>query len=206
MIYKIFRFDKNTDYEAYYKPYVYEQSFDSFAKLLAKVKEDDIYFEYDLNPQSFIVVNGVFVKQSSSPCFFKKASEIIISPLHTARSTKDLVIDKEDFYSFIKEFDQLVEKNDIEYYKQLDYLFYQSQMREFAPHYKGDSYLVFMYKMSLKYPKVGLRFLKMIGKQIYYHTSFKHTLMHNLSDHEELIKELKHALFAANLVPELKHV
>lgn len=205
MIYRIFRFDKRTDYEAYYKPYEYQEDFTSFAMLLKKVKEDDIYFNYDENSESYIVVNGRFVKQSASVSCFK-ADELIIEPLDTKRSVKDLLMDKEDFLEHLKDFKGLIDKNDEVLYKQFDYLFYQSEMREFWPDYKGDSYLVFIRKMLLKYPDSTLILLQMAANEIYYHTNFTNTLIHNVNDYEEAIKKLKKSLFEANLLPELKNV
>lgn len=205
MIYKIFRFDKNTDYEAYYKPYEYERDFSTFCELLECIKEEDIYFDYDKSPQSFIVVNGRFVKQSSSPAIFN-TDEIIIEPLDTRRSTKDLLMDKSDFYDHLEDFKGLIDENDALLYKQFDFLYYQSEMREFAPQFKGDSYLVFARKMLLKYPERTLELLQKVADQVYFHTTFKHTLTHNVNDYEEAIKKLKKTLFEANLAQELKNV
>lgn len=201
MLLRIFRFDKNTDYEAYYKPYVFEQDFSDFTQLLKAVATKDIYFDYDLNPDSYIVVNGYFIKQNTSLGIFN-TDEFVIEPLDTKRSFKDLLIDKSDFYEHLKDFEGLIDENDKELYKNYDYLFYQSELREFNPDFKGDSYLIFIRKMLLKYPEKSLDFLKLTLPWIYYHTSFKHTLLYNVDDYCESIKKLKSMLFEANLLKE----
>ncbi|EIA6247744.1 hypothetical protein K7P20_001201, partial [Campylobacter coli] len=48
---RIFRFDKQKDYEAYYKPYVYNnyENFATLYDLLLQVQNDDIYFDFEKN-------------------------------------------------------------------------------------------------------------------------------------------------------------
>ena len=51
---RIFRFDKELDYESYYKPYIYD-NYENFLKLydlLLQVQDDDIYFKFDENENS----------------------------------------------------------------------------------------------------------------------------------------------------------
>lgn len=205
MIYKIFRFDKNTDYEGYYKPYVYEQDFESFLKLFEQIQSDDIYFRYDKDPNAHIVVNGLFVK-GYRPLSDFVADELIIEPLDTKRSVKDLIIEKSDFYSHLADFKTLIDENDEELYKQYDFLYYQSEMREFYPEYKGDSYLIFIHNMLFKYKEKTQDFLKLAASEIPYHTTFRNTLFYNVKEYKENIRALKRLLFEAKLLEEGAYV
>ncbi|MCR6570497.1 DUF5644 domain-containing protein [Campylobacter insulaenigrae] len=203
IILRIFRFDKNSDYLAYYKPYVYESNdFQSIYDLLLQIKKDDIYFDFENNSESCIKVNQIAIRQRRNlkNIIDEFGTELIIEPLDTKRAIKDLIIDKSDFYEKFKLFEGLVDTHDIELYKQYDFLYYTSETREFLPQYLGGSFFIFAYKMLLKYPEKTPHFLKLVAdeeKGIYYHTSFKNFISSNESDYEAYIKELKILLVKA---------
>ncbi|MBF7048428.1 DUF5644 domain-containing protein [Campylobacter volucris] len=203
IILRIFRFDKNSDYLAYYKPYVYNSDdFQSVYDLLLQVKEDDIYFDFDENSESCIKINQIAIRQRRNlkNIIQEFGTELIIEPLDTKRAIKDLIMDKSDFYDKLHLFDGLIDTHDIELYKQYDFLYYTSEVREFLPQYLGDSFFIFAYKMLLKYPDKTPQFLKLVADEengIYYHTTFKNFISFNESDYEAYIKELKKMLVKA---------
>ncbi|TXE78291.1 hypothetical protein FPD46_08120 [Campylobacter peloridis] len=202
---RIFRFDKNNDYLAYYKPYVYNSSeFESVYDLLVQIKKDDIYFNFEENPESCIKINQVAIRQRRKLENIAKqfGKELILEPLDTKRATKDLIMDKSDFLEKLDYFKGLIDIHDIELYKQYDFLYYTSEVREFLPEYLGDSFFIFAYKMILKYPEKAPQFLKLVAdekKGIYYHTRFKNFISANELDYESYIKELKVMLVKSGL-------
>lgn len=75
------------------------KNFASFYDLLLQVQDDDIYFDFDKDEDTYIVVNKQII-----PLFTpleKIAKEfdfsLCIEPLSTKRAIKDLIIDKNDF-------------------------------------------------------------------------------------------------------------
>lgn len=205
IILKIFRFDKNSDYLAYYKPYVYDSDdFESVYDLLSQIKKDDIYFDFEDNPESFIKINQIALRQRRNlqNIIQHFGQELVIEPLDTKRAIKDLIIDKNDFLDKLILFKGIIDEHDIELYKQYDFLYYTSEMREFLPEYLGDSFFVFIYKMLIKYPEKTSQLLKLAADKdrgIYYHTSFKHFICSNEKDYESYIKELKLMLVKSGL-------
>ncbi|EAH7030510.1 DUF5644 domain-containing protein [Campylobacter lari] len=202
---KIFRFDKDSDYLAYYKPYVYDsKNFKSIYDVLSQIKKDDIYFDFEENPESCIKVNQVTIRQRRdlNNIIERFGKELTIEPLDTKRATKDLIMDKSDFLEKLELFKGLIDIHDIELYKQYDFLYYTSEVREFLPEYLGDSFFIFAYKMLLKYPEKAPQFLKLVAdeeKGIYYHTKFKNFISSNELDYESYIKELKVMLVKSGL-------
>ncbi|QOR01578.1 MULTISPECIES: DUF5644 domain-containing protein [unclassified Campylobacter] len=202
---RIFRFDKNSDYLAYYKPYVYDsKNFNSVFDILTQVKKDDIYFDFEENPESCIKVNQVSIRQrrNLNNIIERFGNELIIEPLDTKRAIKDLIMDKSDFLEKLELFKDLIDTHDVELYKQYDFLYYTSEVREFLPEYLGDSFFIFAYKMLLKYPEKTPQFLKLVAdeeKGIYYHTKFKNFISSNELDYESYINELKMMLVKTGL-------
>lgn len=129
---RIFRFDKDSDYLAYYKPYVYDsKNFKSVYDVLSQIKKDDIYFDFEENPESCIKVNQVTIRQRRdlNNIIERFGKELIIEPLDTKRATKDLIMDKSDFLEKLELFKGLIDIHDIELYKQYDFLYYTSEVR-----------------------------------------------------------------------------
>ncbi|ECZ4078089.1 hypothetical protein F8D33_05695, partial [Campylobacter jejuni] len=139
---RIFRFDKTKDYEAYYKPYIYDnyENFASFYDLLLQVQDDDIYFDFDKDEDTYIVVNKQII-----PLFTpleKIAKEfdfsLCIEPLSTKRAIKDLIIDKNDFLDKYKYLEKFGNEEDKKLYAKYDYLYYASEILDYLPEYMGD--------------------------------------------------------------------
>lgn len=189
---RIFRFDKDKDYEAYYKPYVYEnyENFNALYDLLLQVQEDDIYFDFPKDENSCILINSELFSLSArlEQIVEKQGFELIIEPLSLKRATKDLIFDKKDF---LAEFDfvaSLVSNEDRKLYEKYDYLYYTSGILKFSQDCFGDSLFYFAWQMMQKYPEKRLDFLKIIADKergIFYHLPSKNEAL------EQVIKALK---------------
>ncbi|AXP09063.1 hypothetical protein N4T57_01755 [Campylobacter hepaticus] len=173
---RIFRFDKDKDYEAYYKPYVYHnyENFATLYDLLLQIQDDDIYFHFNQDENAYIVVN-----KETMPLFTpleaiikKHDFNLCIEPLSTKRAIKDLIINKDDFLQKYKHLAKFGNNEDKKLYASYDYLYYQSPILEFLPQYMGDSVFYLAAKMIEKYPDKKLEILKTISdyeKGIFYH-------------------------------------
>ncbi|MFK0395320.1 DUF5644 domain-containing protein, partial [Campylobacter jejuni] len=181
---RIFRFDKTKDYEAYYKPYIYNnyENFASFYDLLLQVQNDDIYFDFDKDEDTYIVVNKQII-----PLFTpleKIAKEfdfsLCIEPLNTKRAIKDLIIDKNDFLDKYKYLEKFGDEEDKKLYAKYDYLYYASEILDYLPEYMGDGVFYLASKMIEKYPEKKIEILKTLAdkeKGIFYHLESKNEIL-----------------------------
>ncbi|EAL1432909.1 hypothetical protein FCO00_05390 [Campylobacter coli] len=181
---RIFRFDKTKDYEAYYKPYIYDnyENFASFYDLLLQVQDDDIYFDFDKDEDTYIVVNKQII-----PLFTpleKIAKEfdfsLCIEPLSTKRAIKDLIIDKNDFLDKYKYLEKFGDEEDKKLYAKYDYLYYASEILDYLPEYMGDGVFYLASKMIEKYPEKKIEILKTLAdkeKGIFYHLESKNEIL-----------------------------
>ncbi|EOC3119128.1 DUF5644 domain-containing protein [Campylobacter coli] len=200
---RIFRFDKTKDYEAYYKPYIYDnyENFASFYDLLLQVQDDDIYFDFDKDEDTYIVVNKQII-----PLFTpleKIAKEfdfsLCIEPLSTKRAIKDLIIDKNDFLDKYKYLEKFGDEEDKKLYAKYDYLYYASEILDYLPEYMGDGVFYLASKMIEKYPDKKIKILKTIcdtQKGIFYHLTSKN------EDLENTIKNLQKEIIDLKLINE----
>ncbi|EPB0294130.1 DUF5644 domain-containing protein [Campylobacter jejuni] len=197
---RIFRFDKTKDYEAYYKPYIYDnyENFASFYDLLLQVQDDDIYFDFDKDENTYIVVNKQII-----PLFTpleKIAKEfdfsLCIEPLSTKRAIKDLIIDKNDFLDKYKYLEKFGNEEDKKLYAKYDYLYYASEILDYLPEYMGDGVFYLASKMIEKYPEKKIEILKTLAdkeKGIFYHLESKNEIL------ETTIKNLQNEILNLGL-------
>ncbi|MBK1971687.1 DUF5644 domain-containing protein [Campylobacter sp. TTU_617] len=200
---RIFRFDNRQDYEAYYKPYVYNnyENFASLYDLLLQVNDDDIYFEFEKNENAFVLINNkpFRLNTSLSQILQDEGYELKIEPLSTKRAIKDLIINKDDFYDRFKLISHLVSEEDKKIYEKYDYLYYTSKILKYLPNYLGDSFFYFVGQMIEKYPNKKENFLKIIkdeSRGIFYHIKTKNLLL------EQTIDFLKQEILKAKLFNE----
>ncbi|EMV3823640.1 DUF5644 domain-containing protein [Campylobacter coli] len=200
---RIFRFDKQKDYEAYYKPYVYNnyENFATLYDLLLQVQNDDIYFDFEKNDKSYIVVNKEFLPLNTPLDILVKKYDfnLIIEPLSTKRSVKDLIINKDDFLEKFKYLAPFANEEDKKLYKKYDYLYYSSEILDFLPEYMGDAVFYLTSKMIEKYPDKKIKILKTIcdtQKGIFYHLTSKN------EDLENTIKNLQKEIIDLKLINE----
>ncbi|EAK3641971.1 hypothetical protein BHT78_00450 [Campylobacter coli] len=200
---RIFRFDKQKDYEAYYKPYVYNnyENFATLYDLLLQVQNDDIYFDFEKNDKSYIVVNKEFLPLNTPLDILVKKYDfnLIIEPLSTKRSVKDLIINKDDFLEKFKYLAPFANEEDKKLYEKYDYLYYSSEILDFLPEYMGDAVFYLASKMIEKYPDKKIKILKTIcdtQKGIFYHLTSKN------EDLENTIKNLQKEIIDLKLINE----
>ncbi|EAH8010200.1 DUF5644 domain-containing protein [Campylobacter coli] len=200
---RIFRFDKQKDYEAYYKPYVYNnyENFATLYDLLLQVQNDDIYFDFEKNDKSYIVVNKEFLPLNTPLDILVKKYDfnLIIEPLSTKRSVKDLIINKDDFLEKFKYLAPFANEEDKKLYEKYDYLYYSNEILDFLPEYMGDAVFYLTSKMIEKYPDKKIKILKTIcdtQKGIFYHLTSKN------EDLENTIKNLQKEIIDLKLINE----
>lgn len=203
---KIFRFDKDKDYESYYKPYIYSnyENFATLHDLLLQVQDDDIYFEFEKNDEAYILINqNPYQLQTPLEKILKSHGfELLIEPLSLKRAIKDLIIDKSDFLAQFEIFKSFATQKDKKEYESLAHLYYTSEILSFKADCFGDSLFYFAYKMIQKYPQKKEEILKLLSdkeKGIFYHIPSKNkeleTIILNLQD-----EILKANLFDKNLL------
>lgn len=173
---RIFRFDKELDYESYYKPYVYDnyENFLSLYDLLLQVQDDDIYFEFDKNENTFVKINGSFVPLATSleELLQQHGLELVIEPLSLKRAYKDLLFDKGDFWEKFTFLAPFADEEDKELYGGLEHFYYASELLEFHSEFMGDALFYLAYKMIEKNPSKKEAILKILcdrKKGIFYH-------------------------------------
>ncbi|HEF9472618.1 TPA: DUF5644 domain-containing protein [Campylobacter coli] len=200
---RIFRFDKQKDYEAYYKPYVYDnyENFATLYDLLLQVQNDDIYFDFEKNDKSYIVVNKEFLPLDTALDILVKKYDfnLTIEPLSTKRSVKDLIINKDDFLEKFKYLAPFANEEDKKLYEKYDYLYYSSEILDLLPEYMGDAVFYLASKMIEKYPDKKIKILKTIcdtQKGIFYHLTSKN------EDLENTIKNLQKEIIDLKLINE----
>ncbi len=200
---RIFRFDKQKDYEAYYKPYIYNnyENFATLYDLLLQVQDDDIYFDFEKNDKSYIVVNKEFLPLNTALDTLVKKYDfnLIIEPLSTKRSVKDLIINKDDFLEKFKYLAPFADEEDKKLYGKYDYLYYSSEILDFLPDYMGDAVFYLASKMIEKYPDKKIKILKTIcdtQKGIFYHLPSKNENLENT------IKNLQKEIIDLKLINE----
>lgn len=195
---RLFRFDKDKDYEAYYKPYIYENKFETLFDLLKEIKKDDIYFDFEEDINSHIkIFDDIYKLDIKINQLTQKYNVLKINPLDKKRSYKDLLINKDDFLSKFELVKNLVNQEDKKIYEKYDFLYYASDIREFLPNYLGDALFVFVYDMIKKYPENKDKFLKIISNKengIMYHIPLKDEF------YEDKIQQLEQILIKENLL------
>ncbi|WP_417903835.1 DUF5644 domain-containing protein [Campylobacter sp. LH-2024] len=192
---RLFRFDKNKDYESYYKSYVYNnyENFATLYDLLLQVQDDDIYFEFEKNENSHIIVNRQILPLNTplEELVKKYNFNLTIEPLNTKRAIKDLIINKDDFLSKYKYLAPFGNEEDKKFYEKYDYLYYANEILEFLPEYMGDALFYLAFEMIKKYPDKKTEILKVISDPeigIFYHINGTNQKVENVI--ENLKKEI----------------
>ena len=173
---RIFRFDKNHDYESYYKPYVYGnyEDFATLYALLLRVQEDDIYFEFEKNSSAFIRLNRQLVPLSSPVKQLVRdvGLEWVIEPLSTKRAFKDLLFDKGDFWEKFAPLSQWADAADKRLYAQCERFYYGSEILPHHPDFMGDAAIYLAHKLIQKNPAAKDAILNLLADKergIFYH-------------------------------------
>lgn len=200
----IFRFDAKMDYLPYFKKYdISIDESESLCELLKKVKSEDVYFDFD--PKEFVKLDGYALKTDVllKDIYEKFGSEITIEPLSKKRSTKDLIIDKKDFYDAFSKAESIIGSEYKKRYEELIGYFYSSEMLNYNKNYLGDALFITVYEAIKDKPQVREEALKLIADDeigIWLHTAQSYTIYEPKIDIEEIIVELKKQIFELDLL------
>ncbi|EJD3102922.1 DUF5644 domain-containing protein, partial [Campylobacter jejuni] len=156
---------------------------------------------FEKNDKSYIVVNKEFLPLNTPLDILVKKYDfnLIIEPLSTKRSVKDLIINKDDFLEKFKYLAPFANEEDKKLYEKYDYLYYSSEILDFLPEYMGDAVFYLASKMIEKYPDKKIKILKTIcdtQKGIFYHLTSKN------EDLENTIKNLQKEIIDLKLIDE----
>ena len=206
---RVFRFKKNHDYEAYYKPYLLKNYMNkNLLEIFKDIKEEDPFFSFEDSEEVYIRVNSCFYKQSSKidALISKFGHELIIEPMDTARSIDDLIIDKSDFLEVFSLFKNYAKEDDLKAYEDLDFLYYAS--RQHYDQYIGDSALIFASYLINKYKEHRESVYELLScedRGAMYHVPLsKSVLEANRNSYElsalKMLQELFHSGFLKNNV------
>ncbi|EGS0794809.1 hypothetical protein I7U11_000642, partial [Campylobacter coli] len=151
--------------------------------------------------KSYIVVNKEFLPLDTALDTLVKKYDfnLIIEPLSTKRSVKDLIINKDDFLEKFKYLAPFADEEDKKLYEKYDYLYYSSEILDFLPDYMGDAVFYLTSKMIEKYPDKKIKILKTIcdtQKGIFYHLPSKNENLENT------IKNLQKEIIDLKLINE----
>lgn len=134
---KIFRFNAKTDILAYYKPYFFENfSFATLKDLLAAVKKNDPYFDFE--GVDYVKIDRVVTALDTdfAAILERFGEQFEISPLDTRRAKKDLISDDGDFWAKFEPFAKFGARAR-EIYARLAPYFYADLVREYEPNFVG---------------------------------------------------------------------
>lgn len=200
--FKIFRFDSKSDYEFYYKPYVYQNTFSTLKDLLNQVKKDDIYFDFD-EKDSYLMVNEFYFKLDDKieQIIQKCSNEFVIEPLSTKYAIKDLITNDEKFLKIFDMFKPFVDKKDFNLYKSLKVYYYSSAILKYNDDYIGDSALIFAYEMIKLHGNHKYNLLELISNPE--NGILNHVENKFFNEHEEKILELKKMLIKYELLKQI---
>lgn len=193
---ELFRFDKNSDYLAYYKKYTIKyDADDKVIDLLNKIKEIE-NFEFDDSLSCKLKINNYYLNSEEllSDVVARLGNDLTIEPISTFRATKDLVIDKSDFLDKIHLFDNYLSKEEkVDYFEKFQLDYYASNTLNFNKEYIGDHALYIAYDIIRKTPELKDEILDIISDKtngIWYHTSLKNRLFDFDQSKEEIINSL----------------
>ncbi|WP_270989300.1 hypothetical protein [Campylobacter upsaliensis] len=173
---RIFRFDKKLDYESYYKPYIYE-NYENFLKLydlLLQVQDDDIYFKFDENENSYVKINNIPVPLSTplEDILLQFGLKLSIEPLSTKRAYKDLLFDKSDFWEKFTLLALFCDEEDKRLYGNLEHFYYADELLEFHSEFMGNALFYLAFKIIEKDSSKKEAILKILcdkERGIFYH-------------------------------------
>ena len=202
LVLSVYRFNTETDYLPYYKKYTISIDTEKkVADLLGCVKEDDPLFDFPKGSDIAIKINGktLYTDMLIADVVDAFGKELLIESLKEKRSTKDLIINTDDFYGSFDLLSPFVEKVDRAAYEKLIHLHYASEALDYNEEYQGAGLFVFAYDMVQKYPHLKADILKVIANEnngIWYHTPLHHRVLGDVSEYEAKIAALKGELLA----------
>lgn len=203
----MFRFDISKDILRYYKPYEFKDiNFTNIKGMLENIKNQDPYFEFEGVSHVKISNICVSIEEDIKNIISFFGYSLTIEPLSTFRAYKDLKINDDDFMAHFSKFEALCDKNDLNLYKSLKWLFYASPLRDYKDQYLGESAFVFVNEMIKKYPQKQVQFLQIINNienGIYHHLDISNYIFRDELNIENIIYTLKQRLKETSLLQEI---
>lgn len=204
----MFRFDAKKDILRYYKPYEFKDIyFTTLKEMFEEIKKQDPYFEFDNTTHVKISNICVNINENIQNIISHFGKSITIEPLSTLRVYKDLKINDDDFMAHFDKFSPFCDKEDFEFYKSLQWLYYASPLRAYKDDYIAESAFVFVNEMIKKYPQKQKEFLKIINNYengIYHHIDISKYIFNDVLNVENIIHTLKQRLKESSLYLEIK--
>ncbi len=164
----VFRFNSKTDYLPYYKKVVIKIDMEkTVADLLAVIKDDEKVFEYPMDKNAAIKINGkaLFTSEKLSNIVESFGKELQLDPLNSKRATNDLLMNYDDFKNRFDVLDAFVDASDIKLFKSYIREHYSSAIINLEEDYLGDALFAFAYDMIQKYPERKSQILDSICAQ-----------------------------------------
>lgn len=156
---RIFRFNKDSDYLSYYKPYVLKAGKKRIIDILDEAREQDDLFTPSYQNTNFVLIDG-FVHSLQDEL---DLDELIIEPIATDLSTKDFELNKNDFWQKFTPFEKYCDDDDKNYYRQ-NFVYYAiSPIRKIIRDFVGEAALLLAKKLIDKNPVKELEILRLIA-------------------------------------------
>lgn len=195
----LFKFDCKADYLPYYKKYFIKTTNEKtlYDLLLSMYLSEE--FEYVKDIKSSLVVNGIFMDLSTSleEIVNNFGTDLIIEPLSSKRSYKDLLIDDIDFKNSFEILQGFITFEEIPNKDELRKYYYASNTFNHNKDYMGDAVLFLASDLIEKNPLNKDKILEIISEArtgILYHTSLENRVFNYDLSYENKIKQLKKEL------------
>jgi len=213
----VFRFDAKTDFLPYYKKHFLTiDPSQSVNDLLARIKEEEVNFDYPKDAYAAIKINGksVYTDVSIDGIIQSMGKELILEPLSTKRVTKDMIINTSDFYKSFDLLSSVVNAKDKPSFENYIIYHYASSVLDVVENFQGDALFAFAYDMVQKYPEQKDKILQIVADEqtgIFLHVKLCKKIYPCGADVEKKITALKnmvieHRPYANALVKKLSHL
>lgn len=200
LVIEVFRFDSKVDYLPYYKKVTIEiDAKKSVADLLALIKDDESSFGYPTGENAAIRIDSkaIFTNEKIEDIREFFGEQWQLDPLSSKHSTKDLIINTEDFEAKLELFDAFVDSDDKEVYRSYIREHYTSPIVNLEEDFIGDGLFAFAYDMVQKYPDRRVEILESIAQKesgVWLHVNISNKLYPVNSELERKVVYLKNAI------------
>ncbi|MDX1809858.1 MAG: DUF5644 domain-containing protein [Sulfurospirillaceae bacterium] len=196
----VFRFDASCDYLPFYKKHIIKiEDSKTLDDLLALIKEEDRLFDYPVGRNAAISILGknLFTKTKISAIVEAFGEELTLLPMNQKRTTKDLIINTEDFYKKFDLIDPFVVASDKKIFEKLIIYHYASDVYDYTDDFQGDALFLFAYEMAKKYPGQAKQIFNIIDNKetgIWLHTDICNKVFPFDFEVEKKISDIKNEI------------
>lgn len=202
----IFRFNAKTDFLRYYKRYEVEYSRYKAQKVIdifKEIRKEDEAFGFDKDKKSFVKINQKIVRVDTliSDVIKELGISLTIEPISERHSVRDFILNDAEFLQRLEVFEDFINFQDENRYKEYRHLFYSSNILSYNPDYIGDALIALSYNLIQKYPDREQDILKLLANEssgIWYYSSNLSRFL-NEDYHfnlDEKVKELKRKILS----------